>query len=516
MSLKTLKNKLPYTLAGIFILIFFFGLLKNINYVKLPNSDFFQYIDDGHQYLNFKLPGSIHPPPFSPILICLLSKLFPHLQYPELFSAHLINIICASLSLLSIFLIFSKTKPWLGLAVITLTATNKIYITNSLNITNEVIFAFFLSLILLTYSRKHYYLSYFLSGFSFLIRYEAIIIPLAIFAIEFFNKKKKIRPSHLAITFTPIFIWLIILNFHSLGRSIFQNAYINEMIVGKNDIPNPEPFRSLLNIVLSNPIEYLIHVVLFPNKKFNFQPIIQNSKLIFSTIILILCLIQVFSKNKNKTKKIIYLIFPFYLIFTTLFPNFSIRYLFPVFWILYLVIISQKNKLITIFLTTTLLLINLKTMNNYSPYDMVYEKSESRLVVDWVNQQEFDQPTYIITYEPYVMNYFLRPKTYVNLDYWRKNDNNFTKGCNNSTICFLNKISESKPEKSQIILITTSYSSPNNISSLDDQLLVETNHMVLFQDQHLTKEDKKKLKLITELKLKEDNSHWAKIYLYQP
>ena len=55
---------------------FFITLCKNINHFPIPNSDVFQYINDGQQYIKLKLPSSIHPPPFVPFLICFVAKIF--------------------------------------------------------------------------------------------------------------------------------------------------------------------------------------------------------------------------------------------------------------------------------------------------------------------------------------------------------------------------------------------------------------------------------------------------------
>lgn len=511
MDTKHIIKYIPIILCLTIILFFSIALFKNINYVKVPNSDFFQYIEEGHWYPKFKLPKNIGAPPFTPALICFLSKIFHSISYPELFSAHLINIIFSIFILTNIFIIlYQKNKPWIGLATILLLATNKTYVTTSLNVTSEIPYAFFITLTILLYSQKKYKLAYFLSGLAFLSRYEAIVLPIVIFSLEFFRKTKRFKFSNPLIAFLPIIIWLIILNFHSEGgTSIFQNHYITEIIAGKSDIPNPQPKNSLIEILLSNPVNFFFYRTFNLN---NYPAIpIEITDIIFPIIVFLLCLIKIIPKKNAISTKIISSILIAHTIFLSAFPNFSIRYMFPIFWILYLIIIDRKNKFIAIILTIILLIINLKTINNYSPYDMIYEKSESRLVANWINQQNFDQPTHIITYEPYVISYFVDQKPYITLDYWWDSD-----PCVKDTICLLDKINKSNPEKSQIIFITTSYSSPSDISAIDDQYLFQKNHMILFREQNIIIKYRKQLKLITELKLKEDNSHWARIYQYQP
>jgi hypothetical protein len=520
MLLTTFKKKIPYLLAGTIILIFSIELFKNTNYVKIPNSDFFQYIYEGHQYLKFKLPINIGAPPLSPILICFFAKFFGFVEYPELFSAHLINIICSTLTLLNIFLIFKKTKPWIGLFIVTLLATNKIYFINSLNITNEVVYTYFLTLIILSYSKKQYKISYLLSGLTFLVRYEAIVIPIIIFGLEFFKKTKRFKISNLAIAFLPIIIFSIILNFHSEGgNSILQNHYITEIINGKNDIPNLEPTNSLLDVLLSNQVNNFI----FTNFHLNNYPTLPNkiTNIIFPIIILFLSLIKIFSKNNNTIIKIIFLFMIGHIIFISSFPNFSIRYLFPVFWIIYLTIIDRKNKIITIIFTMILLTINIFTIHQNSSYNDTQNKSEYRLIAEWIGQQNFSKQTYIVVFEPFIIKYYLHQQQNINfndknvLDLKDQKFNQLLDGCHDNTLCVIQTLYNIKPNNSQFFFISTISSSPEgNIDKLHDQYYVKQVHLKTFRDQNLSENDKKQLKLVTELK--QNDFNWAKIYQYQP
>lgn len=507
---KFIKNNLPKILTVILIPFFFVGLFKNIDYIKFPNSDFFQYINDGHKYLNLKLPDSIHPPPFAPIIICLVSKLFSNVEYPELFSAHLINIICATLSLLNIFFIFSKKKPWFGLLLILLIATNKLYITDSLNITNEVIFTFFLTLVLLLYSKKHYLSSYLLSGLSFFVRYEAIIVVAAIFIIDFFKKNKKIKFFHVFIAIIPIIFWLIILNSHSLGNSIFQNAYIDEVVNGVNNIPNFQPFKSLLDIIFSNPIEYLLSVVFFPNSQFHFELLTANSRLIFSSIILIICFKNVFFKKNTKIIQIIYLIIPSYLVFTAIFPNFNIRYLFPMFWIIYFVLINRKSTLVTIIIFFILLTINLIGLSQYSIHDGAFEKLEYRLVSNWVNQQDLKNTTILFMFDPGAMIYFNKNKSVmIDISSYEDFSNIFTK-CNNDILCVINN--DDYYDNKEIFVVTQSSTTIDQKNVIDKYTNETLHHISAFHDNKFINNPKfKSIKFLSINKYT-----WAKIYKYIP
>ena len=520
MTLKRIKKIIPSILATIIVFGFFVSLIKNIDYVKIPNSDFFQYIYEGRQYLRFKLPVNIGAPPLSPILICLFAKFFTFVEYPELFTAHLINIVCSSLVLLNIFLIFKKNKPWIGLFTIILLASNKIYFTNSLNITNEVIYTYFLTLIILLYSKKQYKISYLLSGLVFLLRYEAIIIPIIIFGLEFFKRTKRFKISNLTIAFLPIIIFLIILNFHSeWGTSIFQNHYITEIIHGQNNIPNPQPKNSLLDIILSNPLDIFIFNN-FDLKNYPGTPTL-ISKILFPIIILLFSFKKIFSKKSSITNKIIFLFLLGHIVFISLFPNFSIRYLFPIFWIIYLTIINRKNKIISIILTAILLIINIVTFHQSSFYDESQNKSEYRLVAEWIDKQNFNKKTYIVVFEPFIINYYLHQQQNINfndknvLDLKDQKFDQLLSGCHDNTMCVIQTLYNTKPTNSQFFFISTASSSPEgNLDDLSDQYYVKQVHLKAFRDQSLTEKDKKQLKLINVLR--QDKYHWAKIYQYQP
>lgn len=519
MNLKKIAKIIPSIIAIIVILGFLTSLIKNINYVKIPNSDFFQYINEGNQYLKFKLPNNIGAPPLSPILICFFAKFFTSVEYPELFSAHLINIICSTLILLNIFLIFKKTKPWIGLFTMILLATNKIYFTNSLNITNEVIYTYFVTLIILLYSKKQYKICYLLSGLTFLVRYEAVIIPITIFGLEFFKKTKRFKISNLIIAFLPIIIFSIILNFHSEGgNSIFQNHYITEIIYGKTNIPNPQPKNSLFNILISSTMDDYIFIIFNLKNYPNSPTFIAN--IIFPIIIGVLSLIEIIPKKNSVINKLIFLFMINHIIFISAFPNFDIRYLFPIIWIIYLIIIDRKNTIVTTFFITILLTINIINFIKFdqnSIYDSSLNKSEYRLITEWIiNQPESDQPTNIILHESFIIEYYLQTQKKIDFNQeYSENFHNLLGECHDNIPCTIKKLTNIKPNNSKFFFITTSNSSPiENVDTLSDQYYVKQVHLKAFQDQNLDGEDKKQLKLITELK--QDKYHWAKIYQYIP
>lgn len=501
------SKKIFHYLIAIFItLTFFIYLFSNINHTLFPNSDFFQYIDDGYKYLNFKLPSNIHPPPLAPIMICLSSKLFPNIEYPELFSAHLINIILASLTIFNVFLLLYKYSPLTSIATILLLATNKLNIVYSLNVTNEIIYAYFLTLVLLLYQKKHYQVSYFLSGLLFLLRYESIIVPISIFLIEYFFNKKQFKLKNVFIAFTPILIWLIILNFHSLGNTIIQNAYIVEILNGRKNIPNTNVFNSLIEIFVFEPVSYIFFNLFNPKNYSELPSTIANN--LFLIIFVPICLMKIIKKGHDFNLKIFSLILIFHLIFLSIFPNFSIRYLIPIIWIFYFLIAGIKNKIFKTILIILLITFNLKSFNRISIYDKPKEKYEYRLTAEWLNNQSFDKKTIVFIYDPPLIDYFLH-NSQISIDYsvYTQNPNIFVK-CQDQINCVINN---SFQKEFQYYVISTNTSSKEENNNSDKFTEINLHHVKAFQDGTLSKNDK--LKLVTTIG---DIDNWAKIYQFFP
>jgi len=489
---------------------FLITLYKNINHFPIPNGDVFQYIYDGRQYINFKLPSSIHPPPFVPFLICLVAKIFKHVEYPELFSAYTINFIATTLILLNVFLLLYKKTPFLALSTVFLLATNKIYFLTSINLTNEIVYGFFLTLTLLLYQKKHYNIAYLLSGFLFLIRYESIVFQISIFTIEFFYNKKQFKIKNFIIAFVPVIIWLVILNFHSVGNSIFQNVYFSEIYYGIKNIPNLNVFKSLADIIMFNPFASFSYR-LFGENKYN---IFFSNKIdiIISIIIFFLLILTLFRKKNTNINRIVYLTLFFQLIFIAAFPQFCIRYLASVIWIIYLLIIDRSNKKIKTLIIISLLIFNISQINNKSIYDAP-DGFEYRYTADWLNKQNLSQPTRVLIYDPIIIGYYIHNNKIV-LDinsYEYYNVPNTYNKCQDNMTCVVKELNKQDSNISQIYIITTSYSS-QPIENFADQETTKMHHMSAFRN-FPTSEEKQHYQLLDTVG---DQEYWAKIYKYIP
>lgn len=497
-------NRLFYYISFSIILVsFFMYLVKNQNHFSIPNGDLFQYIGDGYQYLNFKLPESIHPPPFAPVSICLLANLLKGLvEYPELTSVHIIIITLSTLSLLNIFLLLFPHSPFTALTTVVLLATNQIYINNSLNVTNEIVYLYFLTLTLLLYQKKQSWYVYLLSGFLFLIRYESVVLPLAIFTVEFFYNRKQLKGRNLLLAFSPIVIWLIILNFHSAGTSIIQNAYVQEIICTTQKIPNLTPINSLPQLIFFNYYQkfYLLTFIIF-----------------------ILFILEIVNHKSSKTIKITFLVFIFHNLFLSLFPNYYPRYHLSVIWIFYLLIINRHNTLIKILIFFVLFTYNISQIKKPYALDNPTEGKEYILSANWINKQIFNYPVEVYIYDPVIIKYYVHnPK--VSLNFRTYFDTNIFTTCHNQISCVIQKQclnSSCLPENEarsltintplKIFVITTS-SSSISLKNISDQYTAYKHHLLAFHNIHFLN-GQNHFKLITILG---NDKNWAKIYEYIP
>jgi hypothetical protein len=505
-NIKIFHLLILFTIMG----SFFVSLYKNKDYFPLPNGDVFQYIDDGHQYINFKLPSNIHPPPFFPFLICFTAKIFKHIEYPELYSASIITFVASTLILLNVFLLLYKKSPLLALSTVFLLATNKIYFLTSIDLTNEIIYGFFLTLTLLLYQKKHYNIAYLLSGLLFLIRYESIVFQLSIFVVEFFYHKKQFKIKNIIIAFTPVILWLIVLNFHSVGSSIFQNAYFLEIYHGIKNVPNFSVFKSLADIILFNPFTNFTYR-LFSENQYNifFSNIINT---IIPIIIFFLFLLTFFRRKDTNINKIAYLTLFLHLLFIASFPQFCIRYLTPVIWIVYLLIINRSNNTLKILIIISLIIFNFSQINNKSNHG-IPDGFEYRYVVDWLNKQNLHKTTRVLIYDPVIIKYYIYNSN-ITIDfnsYEYYDVPNIYNKCQDNMTCVVKELNKRDSNSSQIYIVTTSYSSLS-IENFPDQETTKMHHMPAFRN-FPTTEENSYYKLLDTIG---NSQYWAKIYQYIP
>lgn len=422
-------------------------------------------------------------------MISSLAKIIsPFTVYPEIAAAHFINISLATLTIICIYLLVSNLiSPFFAFILCTLVVTNQINIVYSLDVTNEIIYTFFLSLSLLLYHYQKKSFSYLLFALLFFIRYESIIVPISVFIIEYYSKKPKLKLKNILLSFTPIIIWLFILNFHGkIGASLFDNAYLEEIINGLKRLPNTSALIALIEIITAN----------------GYQVILMSQ--IFFLITSILCFIGIVDTKAKATLRIIYLVFIFHLLSLFIFPNFSIRYLIPTLWILYLILANQKSKIISYTVMFCFLTYNIARINIPTEYYHNREMLEYKLIANWLNQTKFDKKTSVLIYEPHILKYYVKnDKIDVKFDY----ETPF-KICNEKLDCICESIRSNS--NSDVLVITTTRSDKDQYNPYD-VFTAKLHHARTFDWANVGKNPK-----YQQVKYLEDVDHYATIFKYNP
>jgi len=468
-------------------------LWKNRNVQAVPNPDIFQYVGDGYQYLNFKLPSSIHPPPLAPILITLTAKIIdPFTVHHEITAAKFINVTLASLTLIIVYLLLCTiVSPLHSFLLTSLVATNQINLLYSVDVTNEIIYTFFLAFSLLLYQYQKKPFVYLLFGLLFLLRYESIVIPISVFIVEHYFKKPPLKLKNILFSFIPIFLWLVILNFHSrVGNSILGNAYIEEIFNGLKKLPNTTVFSSLVEIVTFN---------------YSF-PCFLNQ--MFTLISMALCFYGIVNPKTKNIEKIIYLIFAFHLLFIFIFPNFAIRYYVPIIWVLYLILSNHQSKIISFTVLLCFLFYNLGRVDVPSEYSRPKDMVEYRLAADWLNKNNFDKQAIILVYQPHILRYYItNQNVFLPYDF----EIPFQK-CKENVICICNSLLSKNPTDTNIYIITSAYST-NDYTFSHDKFTPILHHIGVFNNRIYQKNPD--FAFVTQI-VSDDGNNWANIWQYVP
>ncbi len=495
MVLKIQKYISP-TYIILLCLFFWIYLWFNRNHYTIPNPDIFQYIYEGSHYLRGTFPPSIHAPPASPFFINLLATFLQSFPEPELLSAHILNITTATANLAVIFFILRPLSSLLAYAVPFLLATNKIYFLNSVNVTNEVIYSLFFSLVILFYQRKKYHLAYLIAGISFLIRYEAITLLLGLIIVDLYYK----NPLHLIfrrslLALITILPWVFILNAHSTGTNIIQNAYLVEIYNGLTNLPNWRPFITLNELIIINP-----------NYNFDFGPT-------FLYVFLFTISFYLLKSTTQPSVRLAYILALLHLTFLIIFPNFALRYLLPIIWVIYLVAINHYYRPLKYFFLGLTLTLNFYYLPQSLLNDTKHQGSEYRLVANWLNQQDFPSNIRILIYEPWIIDYFTS-NPQVDFIYDQQSSYNLTQHINNckrTMTCIADKLAQDFSDSS--ILVITTATSNKTLSFQDDHFTANLHSIDIFQNFPNSVDSQEHFGLITTL---DDGQNWAKIYLYFP
>lgn len=400
--------------------------------MEVPVSDTFQFIDDSQLYSQFRLPYKIHASPANPILIALITP-FLKVDFPAVRAATSISTIAVILALI-VFFFFVKRHlknhllllPIFIFLIFSSSLFRVVWDGNS-----DALFGFVALLSLVAYE-KNKKLAYTLSALFILVRYESVAIFAAFFLTDllfyFFDTKKKFNKENiLAIRHQVwfksalkagliILLWFLFVHFHSwynTRESIHKhgNYYIYEIFSRINDIPNWIFFTKFSNLFLLEdwwdvPQEYAV----------------SNSML--SLFILYLFIVSFFFAVRKKNKLVIAHIFfiVFYLLIHVFFPATPYRYFFAVlipsvyvlgFAIDRLIINLNIERtshffqtLTSVFFLIFSIYIAQASFVEINTFLNIVKKQglEIKRVMTWINQQEFDEEQYVISFE--IFNHF--------------------------------------------------------------------------------------------------------------
>lgn len=414
--------------------------------------------------------------------------------YPEIAAVKLINITLSSLTLITIYILISSIiSPLFSFLLVLLVATNQINLLYSVDVTNEIIYSFFLTLSLIIYHYKKKSYVYLLFGLLFLLRYESIVIPISVFIVEHYSKKPSLKLKNILFSFIPIFLWLVILNFHSrVGNSILGNAYIEEIFNGLKKLPNLLNYYSLIDLIT-----------------FESSYPLQNQNQFFSFVILTLTAYGIVNPKSKPIQKIIYFVFFLHQLFLFAFPNFAIRYNTPMIWILYLILCNHKSKFISFAVLVCLLGYNISRVDIPSSYSHPNDMKEYRLVADWLNKEKFQKPVTVLIYEPHILRYYvINKEVYVPYD----SETPF-ESCKDDITCISYNFLQQTGINHDVFVITNYYSSNHNFTA-NDKFTPILHHINTF-DENKVKENNH-FKHIKNITSENSPNNWANIWQYIP
>jgi hypothetical protein len=425
------SKKIIEFLVFILIIISSIYFLLNIDFMEVPVSDTFQFIEDSQSYARFDLPYKIHASPANPILIALITPLL-EVDFPAIRAATSISTISI---ILMLFFFFFFIKSHLKNSFLLLPAFIFLIFNSSLfrvvwDGNSDALFGFVALLSLITYE-KNKNLAYMLSAFFILVRYEAVALLAAFFITDllfyFINQKKKFNKKNILAIYHEnwfksaikasliIVFWFLFVHFHSWyntkGSSHQHgNYYIYEVFSRIDSVPNWIFFIKFSNLFLN--VDWWDVDGHYP----------LNS--ILSLFIFYLLIVSIIFSFKEKDRTVFTHIFfvIFYLLIHVFFPATNYRYLFAVlvssiYFLSYAMdglITRLDTKRLGSFLRTTTAVFFLVLTIYISKLSIKEVESFLKVVRNqgielkksfiWINQQQFRKKQYVLSFQ--VFNYF--------------------------------------------------------------------------------------------------------------
>lgn len=332
------------------ITFYFAFLISLVSPSRHVDPDFFQFLRDSEYYLRFELPPFIQSLPANPILIGVLYRMLSD-HFTEIEISLLINAFSAS-GAIAILYYLTKRKVGVILAgmVAVFLITNPIVFASATSNNTEVLFSFFTMLILFLVWKEKLLTATLLTSIGILIRYEAVLIFLALIFSHYFNKEKfvqLIKHSLLfAVSALPI---LFVLLRQNETKEAMNTPFLTEVFARIEDIPEERFFTH------------------FPFALLSYQELTLSNQSLFKIFLgSAFWFLFIFKLHKNikKNKKLILFSTAFtilFLIFHICFPAYLERYFVPTlftFSFSILLITGSQSKLFkSIFLILMIVLI---------------------------------------------------------------------------------------------------------------------------------------------------------------
>lgn len=173
----------------------------------------------------------------------------------------------------------------------------------------------------------------------------------------------------------------------------------------------------------------------------------------------------------------------------------------------YLTLINQNNKYLRASIILGLLIFNLNQLRTPTPYYNFTDKSEYRLVANWLNSQNFKKPVIVIIYESHILRYYT-DNPQVTFD--TITPDIFDK-CQTKMSCIANEIYQKYTKNHEIYFVSTT-NSFNSLSNQDKYAPLILGNVSSYQNIDLIGENINFPIII----ILGDDYHWAKIYKYLP
>lgn len=397
----------------------------------MANSDIIQFLLDGRTYHTFQLPENIHASPLYPILITSVSYLLKdHFLLHEIAAARFINIVSTISSLTLLYLLASKlSNKVLAIGVVILAMIHPWTFMMAVGDYSETLFTFITLLSLYFYeNKKNISTAFLLSGISFLVRNEGLLLFIAMFLVQISNSnfdlnlvlkkvRRIVRIPGFVIGCITILGWIFVLVANNLysSKNITQYSenlrygyyFFYEIVERKNEIPE---------------LRFISNFVKYPIGFTNNEKTSLSDPFLWIGILTLVLLLRVSLTTTRPAIRVISIYMPMYIFLHIWFPSFIHRYFFPLLFItyilvcrLYLVIFnclysSRQKKIFTgiLFILYALVINNqIKEFSKEVIYHKYYYEGNNK-VVNWIKNEIMtnENSTYTLFIEESYSKYF--------------------------------------------------------------------------------------------------------------